>query len=210
MEPIYHYFIVDIDGFRVSNGRECTEFPKEIGYFYFRGEVNAESGSIFCRGGPQHLSESQTSSQREKHGLPLEGFEVVNSLLENHLFHVNEMEQAIQDVVHELRRKYHVKNSDSFFVCHKGGAEGRLLKKLFGESRNRGIFIKNLENYGCPKYDELVKQPRYLHEALRSSNCNRFVNHRLFDEENGVRRFVHCPQMECIVFGRWFIDECLA
>ena len=209
MAPIYHYLIVDIDGFRVSNGREFTEFPKELGYYYFSREVN-ESGSIFFGGSPQHLSESHKRSQREKHGLPLEGFQVVNSLLANHLFNVSDMEQAIKAVVHELRRKYHVRNSDSFFVCHKGGAEGRLLKKLFGESRSSGIFIKNLESYGCPKYDELVKQPRYLHEALRSSNCNRFVNHRLFDEENGVRRFVHCPQMECIVFGRWFIDECLA
>ena len=196
MESGHPFLILDIDGYGQN-------LPKECGYCYFSTD-SCQAGSLYFDCGPHELNEIQRKSQEEKHGLPLDGFEVKHSLLEDHLFSSKEVKTAIKQLIDKFKGIKKIGEHESFFVYHKGGPEGKLLKEVSSEMRN--VYIKDLEFYGCPKYDELMELCYYLNEAKRHSTCNLSANHGFFNENNEVRRVVHCPQMECIAFGTWFND----
>ena len=75
-------------------------------------------------------------------------------------------------------------------ISYKGGHYERDLL------RAAGIPHYNLENIGCPRYDELLK----LYNVIASPNCG--LHCYVSPGKN-----VHCPQAETMLFRKWLLNE---
>jgi hypothetical protein len=110
------------------------------------------------------------------------------------MLHPNELETEIQK---ELFKRVDF-DFDRSVVAFKGGI---LEKKLLN---NLGVCSFNLERWGCPKYDDLLKSvdPTYKSIADRS-DCGRhtYVPNPKFVQTNGGG--YHCSASEVAVFKYW-------
>lgn len=98
------------------------------------------------------------------------------------------------DLVHAIDTA--ISDCDQPLIGYKGGHyEKDILMEI-------GIPSINIESMGCPKFDQLILEPKYQRPVLTKPQCR--LHRSLPTRPNG--RHFHCPTYEVTVFRDWYLD----
>ena len=159
--------VMDMDGFHVLD----KFYPREVAYVSLTENDWTESYRFKLNHLVPHLTEKNWKTvnfcKKYIHGLTFKSLPG-----ERDLFHVENLETLVKNAYICSKRK------ERDLVAYKGGqVEKELLKKL-------DIPSINLEDYGCPKYDNLPEPD--------VKDCGFHIAKKL-----------HCPKKECTAFATW-------
>ena len=87
----------------------------------------------------------------------------------------------------ELHSKF--STPERMIVAYKGGIQEKLLLHKLG------LPYVDLEDVGCPRFDQLVDEP-----GTRRFDCSRHLHMR-------PDIVPHCSEEECYQFASWLIDQ---
>lgn len=159
--------IIDLDGFTVENKFEA----RELGYYSWQGDRGSRHFDV--KTAWRKLSDQdKRTAKYVMHtivGLPYRPAEQ-----ERPVYHCRDVNRRIKELYKEFRTEFRT------VVGFKGGtAEKSALIAC-------KIPYKNLEDWGCPKYDRLPHPPDDVGCGYHKDPS-----------------YHHCPQLECEAFWKW-------
>lgn len=165
--------IIDLDGFRIDG----KYYVREMGVASLTRNVY-ETYSFHIRKNWKRIAQADKKHiwfcTQNVHGLRL--YPEKGEWAHSH--------DSLKDIVRMCYEEN--KTREKFIVAFKGGhVEQDLLNEM-------GIPHKNLEDYGCPRIDELP--------PAEINDCGyHFIR----------KPFIHCPKQETWVFAKWFKENIL-
>ena len=160
--------ILDMDGFFINKKFHA----REVGYVSLT-ENRSDSYRFKLNHLAVKLSEKDWKTvhycRKYIHGLTLKCLP-----WEKNLHHVKNLRELLKNTYYTSKRE------DRNFVAYKGG---RIEKDILDEL---GIPSINLEDFGCPKYEELP--------SPSVPDCGYHVH---------MNESIHCPIKECVAFSNW-------
>ncbi|KAK0071525.1 hypothetical protein PV326_001154 [Microctonus aethiopoides] len=178
MSPRQVKYIFDLDGFSINKKFVCKE----------AAGVNIFTGQRFLR----FYNVSDIPVQYEDwrgikfvsryiHGLK---FEDMNGDLDQ-----DDLIELIEDMCRDA-------DHGGWLIGYKGGhVEKDLLNKL-----GYGHLGVNIEDFGCPKFENLLQQyPKWMENCPLP--CNR--HHSVIDKKTGIIKTAHCALTECVMFAKY-------
>jgi hypothetical protein len=219
--------LVDIDGFSgQSRAGRTVMIPREIGFARLRmgpRPVVLSSLSLYFRGGlATEFSAANAKSLRYQarsvHGYPLGNDDLVRvvpacGIL---LSLPDEAEEAAAageaSAAWRLAgMSLEIDAATPLVLVHKGGPEGAWLSRLAAQMaavRRGAVTVCNLDDFACPKVDELLRDAALRARVERACACSMAVHSRLARKRQKWCR--HCPQAECLALAAWVGKTCTA
>lgn len=172
--------IIDVDGFPVPDNVHTNKFLcKELGVTYLYKPVSErytfKVGKFYEL--PAKVRITASWVMRNIHGMRFE--DTSSDLPQSSLMSILSAIQATCIV-----------ESNKPYIAYKGGHyERNLLRAMC-------IPHYNLENMGCPRYDELLTMYNVISSPTCGLHCYALPG-----------KSVHCPQSETMLFRKWMLNE---
>lgn len=168
-------YIFDFDGFTINKEFKC----KEVAY------IETDTQQTFSYGVKLNLNKKNLSVKDRKHAWYCTNF--VHGL-EFMDYDSDYSQEEINRIIKSLSINA---EKDGRLLAYKGGHyELDLFNKL--EIRN----IVNLEELGCPKFDDLIVMIEYKPDVIQNCGYHLELKH--------CRKVAHCPLLEVYIFNKWY------
>ena len=172
--------VIDLEGFQLSKDSGAAFLVRELGWCNWDRTM---TGNTHFDHGWRWRDLSKKDQRTVSYAIDrIHGLSFKPRTYE-HSLHVS----ALPDLVMELHNKFITPERP--VVAYKGGIQEKfLLHKLV-------LPYLNLEDLGCPRFDQLVDEP-----GRRRFDCSRHLHMR-------PDIVPHCPEEECYQFVTWTLEQ---